>query len=133
MSQSTRLYTVISYLDKNYNSKAEVENDLENVRKQITDLKQNITLLAMMTEPNKFVPNGWQPMDYITYNVNGILENLQELYINEWKLELLLELWDECHTQDGLGKYPPEAAQHTYIDGSFVFTDKYPTKEALLA
>ena len=133
MSQSTRLYTKIVFFDKNYNAKWEVEEDLEKARERLTRLRQRLMNFVMMTEPKKFAPEDQSPEFYLRDNAQVRMDEIQDEALGVWKLEILLDRWEECHTKDGLGKYPPEAAQHTYIDGSFVFTDKYPTKEALLA
>lgn len=132
MSQSTRLYTQMTFF-KNYNSKDEVERDLEKAREHLANLKKEQLMFIMMTEPNKFKEDEQTVEYYLKTNADYLFESIQDAAIEEWKLSILLDCWDECHTKDGLGKYPPEAAQHTYIDGTFVFTDKYPTKEALLA
>lgn len=133
MSQSTRLYTRMTFFDKNYNNKWEVEEDLEKARERLNRLRQHLMNFVMMTEPKKFAPEDQSPEFYLQNNAQLLMDEIQDEALGVWKLEILLDRWDECHTKDGLGKYPPEAAQHSYIDGSFVFTDKYPTKEALLA
>lgn len=133
MSQSTRLYTRMTFFDKTYNSKDEVERDLERASERLTRLRQQLMNFVMMTEPKKFAPEDQSPSEYLNSNAQVLIDEIGDVNVEIWKLEILLDRWEECHTKDGLGKYPPEAAQHTYIDGSFVFTDKYPTKEALLA
>lgn len=133
MSQSTRLYTRIVFFDKSYNNKFEVEVDLEKARARLARLRQRLMHFALMTEPKKFAHENETPEYYVENNVQALMDELQDEAVGIWKLEILLDRWDECHTSEGLGKYPPEEAQHTYIGGSFVFTDKYPTKEALLA
>lgn len=133
MGQSTRLYTKITFFDKCYNTKSEVERDLENAYGRLEKLKKELIILVMMTEPNKFAPKNQSPSEYLNSNAQVLIDEIGDLNIEIWKLEILLDRWEECHTKDGLGKYPPEGEQHTYIDGTFVFTDKYPTKEALLA
>lgn len=133
MSQSTRLYTRMVFFDKSYNNKFEVEVDLEKARARLARLRQRLMHFALMTEPKKFAHENETPEYYVENNVQALMDELQDEAVGIWKLEILLDRWDECHTSEGLGKYPPEEAQHTYIDGSFVFTDMYPTKEALLA
>lgn len=133
MSQSTRLYTRMTFFDKTYNSKDEVERDLERASERLTRLRQQLMNFVMMTEPKKFAPEDQSPSEYLNSNAQVLIDEIGDVNVEIWKLEILLDRWEECHTKDGLGKYPPETAQHTYIDGSFVFTDKYPTKEALLA
>lgn len=134
MSQSTRIFTRINFLDKTYNDKAEVERDLEKVRNRLAELKSNLRVLAYMTEPNKF-KDPEQSTDYfVDSNVNKLYEEFEELFVEEWKLSILLDRWQECHMDNGLGVNPPDNILYTtFIDGDFVLTQKHPTKESLLA
>lgn len=133
MSQSTRIFTRISFPDKTYNKKYEVEFDLEEVRNRLAELKSELRVLAFMTEPSKFKDPEESTYDFLANNVNSIYEKLEELFVEEWKLSILLDFWDKCHTDDGLGIAPPEGISYkTFIDGDFVYTQKRPTKDSLL-
>ena len=133
MSQSTKLYTRIVFIAKTYNGKHEVERDLEFVHKQIENTRRNILILSLMTEPAKFAPQDMNPADYVTRNCDELLNYLQELYVDEYKLSKLLAEWDVCHNEKGIGINPPDDQRYrVYIAGDFVITEKYPSNEAIL-
>ena len=133
MSQSTRIFTRINFLDKTYNSKSEVERDLENVRNRLVELKSHLRVLAYMTEPNKFKDPDQSTDFFVDSNVNYLYESFEELFVEEWKLSILLDRWDDCHNIDGLGIEPGDNFRNrTFIDGDFVLTNAHPTKESLL-
>ena len=133
MSQSTRIFTRINFLDKTYNSKSEVERDLENVRNRLEELKSHLRVLAYMTEPNKFKDPDQSTDFFVDSNVNYLYESFEELFVEEWKLSILLDRWDDCHNIDGLGIEPDDDFRNrTFIDGDFVLTNSHPTKESLL-
>lgn len=134
MSQSTRLFTTINFLGKSYNSINEVENELRDVEARINDLKSNLRVLAYMTEPNKMKPEDVTVSEYLDENVNYLYSELEELFIKRYKLEILLEEWDKCHNNEGLGINPPDDVKYkSFIDGDFVYTIKHPTNKSLLS
>ena len=134
MSQSTRLFTTINFAGKTYNSLNEVENELQEVEARIEDLKSNLRVLAYMTEPNKMKPEEVSVSEYLDANVNYLYTEFEELFVKRYKLEMLLEEWDMCHNNEGLGINPPDNIKYkSFIDGDFVYTEKHPTKESLLS
>ena len=134
MSQSTRLFTTINFAGKTYNSLNEVENELREVEARIEDLKSNLRVLAYMTEPNKMKPEDATVSEYLDANVNYLYTEFEELFVKRYKLEMLLEEWDMCHNNEGLGINPPDNIKYkSFIDGDFVYTEKHPTKESLLS
>jgi hypothetical protein len=62
------------------------------------------------------------------------MEALDDLYYDKTKLEFLIDNWDNCHNEEGLGINPPDEIEWNtaYIDGDFVRTIKYPTEESML-
>lgn len=134
MSQSTRLFTTINFAGKTYNSINEVENELQEIEERIGDLKSNLRVLVYMTEPNKMKPEDATVSEYLDANVNYLYTEFEELFIKRYKLEMLIEEWDSCHNNEGLGINPPDNIKHkSFIDGDFVYTEKHPTKESLLS
>lgn len=134
MSQSTRLFTTINFAGKTYNSLNEVEKDLREVEERIEDLKSNLRVLAYMTEPNKMKPEDATASEYLDANVNYLYSEFEELFVKRYKLEMLLEEWNMCHNNEGLGINPPDDVKYkSFIDGDFVYTEKHPTKESLLS
>ena len=134
MSQSTRLFTTINFAGKTYNSLNEVEKDLREVEERIEDLKSNLRVLAYMTEPNKMKPEDATVSEYLDANVNYLYSEFEELFVKRYKLEMLLEEWNMCHNNEGLGINPPDEIKYkSFIDGDFVYTEKHPTNESLLS
>lgn len=134
MSQSTRLFTTINFAGKTYNSLNEVEKDLREVEERIEDLKSNLRVLAYMTEPNKMKPEDATASEYLDANVNYLYSEFEELFVKRYKLEMLLEEWNMCHNNEGLGINPPDEIKYkSFIDGDFVYTEKHPTNESLLS
>lgn len=134
MSQSTRLFTTINFAGKTYNSLNEVENELQEVEAHIEDLKSNLRVLAYITEPNKMKPEDATASEYLDANVNYLYTEFEELFVKRYKLEMLIEEWDKCHNNEGLGINPPDEIKYkSFIDGDFVYTEKHPTKESLLS
>lgn len=134
MSQSTRLFTTINFAGKTYNSLKEVENELQDIEIRINDLKSNLRVLAYMTEPNKMKPEDVTVSEYLEANVNYLYTEFEELFVKRYKLEMLLDEWDKCHNNEGLGINPPDDVKYkSFIDGDFVYTVKHPTNESLLS
>lgn len=134
MSQSTRLFTTINYAGKTYNSLNDVRVELQNIEVRINELKSNLRVLVYMTEPNKIKPETASVSEYLDANVNYLYSEFEELFIKRYKLEMLIEEWDKCHTNDGLGINPPDDIKYkSFIDGDFVYTVKHPTNESLLS
>ena len=134
MSQSTRLFTTINFAGKTYNSLNDVRVELQDIETRIEDLKSNLRVLAYMTEPNKMKPEDATASEYLDANVNYLYTEFEELFVKRYKLEMLIEEWDKCHNNEGLGINPPNEIKYkSFIDGDFVYTEKHPTKESLLS
>lgn len=129
MSFGTYLTTDLYYSRKSYTSRYEVEQDLEETRKMIEMMKSRLKTFAFMTEPQKFMDKEEcaDPMCFIEHGVQEALEELEEYIIEEYKLSILLEHWEHCHTKDGKPILPPEGFGHwdsAYIDGDFIVPDR---------
>lgn len=134
MSQSTRLFTTINFAGKTYNYLDDVRVELQDIETRIEDLKSNLRVLAYMTEPNKMKPEDATASEYLDANVNYLYTEFEELFVKRYKLEMLLEEWDKCHNNEGLGINPPDDVKYkSFIDGDFVYTVKHPTNESLLS
>ena len=134
MSQSTRLFTTINFAGKTYNSLNEVRIELQDIEIRINDLKSNLRVLAYMTEPNKMKPEEASVSEYLDANINYLYTEFEELFVKRYKLEMLLDEWDKCHNNEGLGINPTDDIKYkSFIDGDFVYTVKHPTNESLLS
>lgn len=131
MGWATYLTTRITYNRKTYNSIYDVQNDLDDTNKLIEYLEQKLRKYVIMTEPAKWFNTkdieGDNLFDTINNNVDNIIEELEESYIERYKLNLLIEQWDNCHDKEtGLGKEEPDDWHWdtSFISGDFVKTDK---------
>ena len=133
MSQSTRLFTTINFAGKTYNYLDDVRVELQDIETRIAEIKSNLRVLAYMTEPNKMKPEDATVSEYLDANVDYLYTEFEELFVKRYKLEMLIEEWDKCHNNEGLGINPPDDVKYkSFIDGDFVYTEKHPTNESLL-
>lgn len=134
MSQSTRLFTTINFAGKTYNYLDDVRVELQDIETRIAEIKSNLRVLAYMTEPNKMKPEDATVSEYLDANVDYLYTEFEELFVKRYKLEMLIEEWDKCHNNEGLGINPPDDVKYkSFIDGDFVYTVKHPTNESLLS
>ena len=134
MSQSTRLFTTINFAGKTYNYLDDVRVELQDIETRIAEIKSNLRVLAYMTEPNKMKPEDATVSEYLDANVDYLYTEFEELFVKRYKLEMLIEEWDKCQNNEGLGINPPDDVKYkSFIDGDFVYTEKHPTNESLLS
>lgn len=128
MSWETNLFCNIIYNRETFNSKGEVERKLEGLNNEIGKLEGEIKSLSLMTEPEKFFNKEEDILYQVTTRVSDLLEELEELHIERYKLEILLANWSYCHDENGLAIDPPEGVSWdtAFLDGDFVKTVKYP-------
>lgn len=82
-----------------------------------------------MTEPRKYCDEETQNPYYMVVNeFQDAMNNLEEAMYDKFKLELLLDNWDDCHNKEGLAIDPPEDIHYdtAFLSGDFVKTVKYP-------
>lgn len=129
MSWSTDLFCNIAFNRKTYNTIYEVQDDIDELNRIIRHCEDQVKAYALMTEPKKFCDKEEDPKLYLSNGVAQELESLQEYYIDKYKLELLLDNWDECHTKEGLAIRRPDNIHwdSAFISGDFI---KYKEDEA---
>lgn len=134
MGWSTELFCNISFNKEAFNSKAEVEDRIDELDKQIKTYKDELRDLALMTEPSKFFNSEENLYYYVTQAVKENIQLLQEDVIERWKLSVLLDEWDNCHNEEGLAIYPPDNIKWntSFLCGDFVRSTKYPDDKSLL-
>ena len=130
MSWQTDLFCSLTFNRETFNSLSGVEDKIDELTSYISDLKDTLRNLAMMTEPSKLLnlEEGESPMERISSMVKDILTDLEDYYIERWKLEILKDRWNDCHTEDGLAIDPPENIdwRTAFLDGDFVKSVKHP-------
>ena len=110
MSYSTDLSCCISFLRKTYKTKEDVQEDLDETRSNIRAAKETITKLVYMTEPNKFfkASGGESVLDIVAEELQSAFDSLEEAQIEECRLTILLDEWENCHDENGKAIQPPD-------------------------
>lgn len=124
MSYSTDLWCCISFLRKTYKTKEDVQEDLDEARNNIRAAKETITKLVYMTEPNKFFKEsgGESVLDIVAEELQSAFDSLEEAQIEECRLTILLDEWENCHDENGKAIQPPDNidCMTAYINGDYI-------------
>lgn len=135
MGWSTELFCNITFNKKTYNSLGSVESDLGNVEDMIKYNESLLRDLALITEPKKMLnlDEDEDVLSKIRIMLNEAFEELHDLYIEKYKLELLIDCWSNCHNKDGLAIDPPEniSWDSAFLKGDFVNSVKYPNQNQI--
>lgn len=127
MSWSTELFCNITFNRETFNSKSEVEERIEEIERYSQSVRDQIRDLTMMTEPQKFCPENYDPIIWLRNEIQDSLDALEECTIDLYKLNLLLENWNSCHNEEGLAIEPPDVVrQNAFLEGDFVKTTECP-------
>lgn len=128
MGWSSELFCNVSFNKEAFNSKYEVANRIEENELSIRYAEERIKNLVMITEPKKFIDEEYDPISYLSNECKEELEIIKDYAIENYKLSLLLENWDNCHNEEGLAIDPPETVKWNtaYFTGDFVKSVKYP-------
>ena len=124
MSYSTDLWCCISFLRKTYKTKEDVQEDLDEARSNIRAAKETITKLVYMTEPNKFfkASGGESVLDIVAEELQSAFDSLEEAQIEECRLTILLDEWDNCHDSEGKSIQPPDGidCMTAFLSGDYI-------------
>ena len=124
MSYSTDLWCCISFLRKTYKTKEDVQEDLDEARDSIRTAKETITKLVYMTEPNKFFKErvGESVLDIVAEELQSAFDMLEEAQIEECRLMILLDEWENCHDENGKAIQPPDNidCMTAFISGDYI-------------
>lgn len=133
MGWSTELFCNVTFSRETFNSKSEVEERIEEIERYSQSVRDQIRDLAMMTEPQKFCPENYDPIIWVRNEIQDSLDALEECTIDLYKLNLLLENWNSCHNENGLAIEPPDGVrQGAFLTGDFVRTTEYPNDNDIL-
>lgn len=96
-------FTMTHYFNREtYTHLGQVETALQESKKRMQEVESELTALALMTEPKKFVSEDSDPIYVLRQRVKELLEEYNQLSIDIYMLSELKEYWDECHkTIDG--------------------------------
>lgn len=124
MSYSTDLWCCISFLRKTYKTKEDVQEDLNEARNNIRTAKETITKLVYMTEPNKFfkASGGESVLDIVAEELQSAFDSLEEAQIEECRLTILLDEWEDCHDENGKAIQPPDNidCMTAFLSGDYI-------------
>lgn len=130
MAWHTDLMCDIEFNRETFNTINEVYNKIDEIESYIKTTKNTLRNLVVMTEPQKFCPEDYDPLSWASGECEESLDLLEEYAIELYKLRLLLNNWDACHTKDGLAIDFPEGIRYdsAFLQGDFVNTVKYPNR-----
>lgn len=130
MGWQTDLFCNLTFNRQTFNDVSEVDDKIAEITEYIKYNEGILKELAFMTEPQKLfhLDDEEDPIDRIRRMVKEAIEELEDSYIERWKLEILRDNWKYCHNEEGLAINPPEDMdwRTAYLDGDFVKTVKYP-------
>lgn len=129
MSIRTDLFCRISFIRATYNDLSDVEDEIEDAKRAISNVRKEIESLVFMTEPDKMfkAEEGENVFDIISRRLNQCFEILTESSDELFKLEYLRDNWDACHdAKTGLAIPLPESIDFdaAFLDGDYVRTIK---------
>lgn len=129
MGWGITLYPQIYYSKVNFQSKLDVEDKIEDIKKSIRVLEARLLALVMTTEPSKMMPaeENCSPSEWLIDEYRNIIDgddSLKRYYYELYKLELLRNSWDSAHNKDGLAICPPKETfrdcDSAYLDGDYI-------------
>lgn len=123
MGWETRLRTNIIYNRQTFRHEYEVRESLDETNDLIRYHEDKLKFLSAMTEPQKYCGEE-SPEFYVTNTLKECLDELENLYVDRFKLELLLDRWSSCHDEEGYPIHCPDkdCAAKSYIDGDFIYS-----------
>jgi hypothetical protein len=133
MAWTTDLFCSLTFSRQTFNYKSEVEEALEGEKECLNNAKNRLNQLAFMTEPGKFCPEETDPYYWIENEVKDCLLTIEDCSIAIYKLEMLLENWENCHNGEGLAIDPPEGFnwKTAFLSGDFVRSINRPDATSL--
>ena len=129
MGWGTTLFCNIYFHKETFNSKYDVQERIDEVTACLDVTKRHLHSLVVMTEPNKFVTDDeTDPLYWVENECNRAIEDIREYTMELYRLNLLLDNWDACHTKEGLAIDPPEGVSYdtAFLEGDYVNSVKYP-------
>lgn len=133
MSWSTELFCNLSFSRETFNSKEEVQERINEVSTYLQIAKDNLRNMIMMTEPQKFCPENYDPFIWMSNECKDSLEDIEEYSIELYKLRTLEYYWDKCHNEEGLAIDPPEDVHwdSAFLTGDFIKSVKHPNANSI--
>lgn len=129
MGFGTYLFCDLYFNRSTFETKEQVKSELEQMNSYIKDLEGKLYDFGVMTEPDKFFKSEESNINYLSLireEINDTIQELEGAYIDRYKLELLIDNWDSCHTSDGKAITPKfdESKYSAFLSGDFVPSDR---------
>lgn len=127
MSFETRLFCSIDFPRKTYNAKSEVKDDLNDISKNIEDIKIRMHSFAIMTDPQKLCEGSdGSPFEWVKREMDYCINEYERLLFEKFCLGKLLENWNSCHNEKGFAIPAPESIDYdtAYLEGDYIKTEE---------
>jgi len=133
MGWETNVPTMLTFSKETYTNEYQVENEIEDLKKQIADLREDLVIYAM-GNPKDFVENEDSTIMSVKELVKDTLELLEDDYYKLWKLECLLKNF-KCRGGDFVEnpdyeKNIKEWLDESYINGNIKYYNEHKEEES---
>lgn len=133
MGWETNVPTMLTFSKETYTSEYQVESEIEDLKKQIADLREDLVIYAM-GNPKDFVENEDSTIMSVKELVKDTLELLEDDYYKLWKLECLLKNF-KCRGGDFVEnpdyeKNIKEWLDESYINGNIKYYNEHKEEES---
>jgi hypothetical protein len=120
MSHSTELFCNISFNRETYDTLHKVEDAIADYEHTINLAIADLKNFALMTEPEKFCPEGSDVLQWIKDSIEDNINIIQDLSVDIYKLTQLRENWKHCHNKDGKAIEFPGNWTYAYLQGDYI-------------
>lgn len=106
---------------ENFQNKYDVQHAIEEEKKMYDRAKQSIFALSIQTEPQKMLElkEGMSPIMALQYLTEDLFEELENSTIRLYRLNMLLNEWDDCLESNGKLRKPTEDFK-PFIYGDYI-------------
>lgn len=131
MGWETNVPTMLTFYKETYSSEYQVEQEIEDLKKQIEEIKENL-LIQVMGNPKDFKETEDEPVMCVKDRAKEDLELLEEYFYKLWKLERLLENF-KCRGGDFVDnpdyeKNIKEWLEESYINSNIKYYNEHKEK-----
>lgn len=124
MGWATEALVTVYFNRETFDTRAKLENYIEERKAEIETAKKHLHSLAVMTEPQKFCGEGNDPMSWVEDEFDEWMELLEEATIKHDEALLVLDGWDDMHhPETGVAYDIPEGSdldEMRRIRGDFI-------------
>lgn len=125
MSYGTYLTTTITFNRETFDHKWQVQDALNKVNESVADARRMIHEMVVMTDPAKMMsPDELEnatPYEWLAARTRDLLDEIENLSAEGYRLQLLLDDWSFCHTPDGRPIRPPYSSDEvSFLEGDYL-------------